>query len=364
MAVETTWGGARAARWMGRSRSCAGVTVTTTPSAPTAPSTPHHDVVLWTASRSTLMHPVGHAWLESTAREALSAPGVTLVTGDASSDDVAWQVAVSMPVPRVRFHLDGLVHKRDGTVGRWTAEPPPARDAGRAAWKARALARDRAMADYVARAVASGKARGRCVAAIDPWSATEGAAYTAVHAAKAGLPVERRWFRRTADGRTALKVWTARVTWMDIDRLDVTRSGARRASAAGGGTRDGRDGRDGGVVINGSVFAPSDAILWPAKRALQAADAMEASGDGIGAARLRAETWGRYAAEYRQEMRASYERHRVMWERVLASQRITLVCFCTRPEMCHRTELSDILGVLGAQVMGERGTACEGPSTA
>ena len=136
--------------------------MTTTPSAPTAPSTPHHDVVLWTASRSTLMHPVGHAWLESTAREALSAPGVTLVTGDASSDDVAWQVAVSMPVPRVRFHLDGLVHKRDGTVGRWTAEPPPARDAGRAAaWGARleVLTPPVSPSQWIADAAARGEVR-------------------------------------------------------------------------------------------------------------------------------------------------------------------------------------------------------------
>jgi uncharacterized protein YeaO (DUF488 family) len=116
-----------------------------------------------------------------------------------------------------------------------------------------------------------------------------------------------------------LIVRTARISSTRPDRLDVTRKG-----------------RD----PLGIVFAPSDALLWPyiAKR--------KATG-------LTAADWMEYSKRYREEMRASYQRHRDGWNTLLACDTVTLVCFCTDSNQCHRRLLAEILATLGASDAGE-----------
>jgi hypothetical protein len=302
-------------------------------------------IVLWTASRSTLEKPGGAAWLESLARKWLPAPETqpdaphpTLVTGDASSDDVAWGIACELDLPRARYRKDGAVEGPDGFVRWWlpgAPRPLPSR-ADRAGWKERLLARDAWMVHDVARAIRERGAEAVCVAAIDPDSPTQGTAFTAARAERARLTVARVPFEGVG---VRLRVATARVSYGGEDRLDITRSTA---------------------TAEGLPFAPSDAILWPAKRELKAADAVERSGDRAAAEAMRAATWAWYEPRYRAEMRAGYGKrtkpgpHRAAWERLLARERVTLVCYCTNPSRCHRTLLSGMLVALGAEPEGER----------
>lgn len=115
-------------------------------------------------------------------------------------------------------------------------------------------------------------------------------------------------------------VYTARISYAGTERLDITRKSA---------------GPD------GLPFAPSWRILGP-MLALRRA--------GVPAAWA----WRRYVEEYTAEMRASYREQRAAWDRLLARDEVTLVCYCTDAAHCHRTLLAEILGKLGAQVQGER----------
>jgi hypothetical protein len=119
-----------------------------------------------------------------------------------------------------------------------------------------------------------------------------------------------------------LIVYTARVTYVGIDRLDVTRKTARP---------------------DGLPFAPSWKILGPMLRSRKREN-------GPAGALL----WPEYVEDYTAEMRASYREHRAAWDRLLSCAEVTLLCYCNDPAHCHRTLLAGILGKLGADVRGER----------
>lgn len=150
-------------------------------------------------------------------------------------------------------------------------------------------------------------------------------------------------------------VHTARISYRGEDRLDVTRKSGRE----------------------GLVFAPSWALLGPvlrARRALELKRVEECElvesierGDGGDAGLLTvsfelsvaecewSEAWTRYVEGYLEEMRASYRASRAAWDALLARPVVTLCCYCTDPEHCHRTLLArDILPKLGATYGGER----------
>ena len=117
----------------------------------------------------------------------------------------------------------------------------------------------------------------------------------------------------------SLLVYTARI---GAAGLDITRK-----SASG----------------TGLLFAPSWSILTPAIEARHSGDpAREAA------------AWEAYIPAYLAEMRASYRAHRPAWQALFARGKVTLLCYCTDPERCHRTLLArDILPKLGAVYMGE-----------
>jgi len=133
-------------------------------------------------------------------------------------------------------------------------------------------------------------------------------------------------------------VFTARVSYGGADRFDVTR-------------------KSGGPA--GAPFAPSWAILNRARNGLKAAaemaghagsetDARAAQTQGLG-------VWWRYVGEFLDEMRASFRADRTPWDALLARGEVTLCCFCTDPERCHRTILAAlILPKMGAVYCGER----------
>ncbi len=115
-------------------------------------------------------------------------------------------------------------------------------------------------------------------------------------------------------------IHTARVSYRGDDRLDVTRKSAGP---------------------EGLPFAPSWSILSPML-------ALRKTGGELAAA------WPKYVADYTAEMRRCYREQRPAWDAVLARTEVTLVCYCTFPEHCHRTVLAEILAKLGAANHGER----------
>lgn len=152
-----------------------------------------------------------------------------------------------------------------------------------------------------------------------------------------------------------LHVYTARMGYRGADHFDVTR-------------------KSGGAA--GAPFAPSWEILKPALDArhttvamreaaaggrakgialgdamlVQSADAMVHAADILDRA-----CWVLYAGAFLGEMRESYRRQRGAWKALLAREVVTLSCYCTDPEACHRTLLGrEILPRLGAVYEGER----------
>lgn len=117
-----------------------------------------------------------------------------------------------------------------------------------------------------------------------------------------------------------LQVFTARIDYRDRDTFNVT------ASSGGAG--------------RGAPFAPSWGLLRPFLE--QRAEAGLSDDD-----------WRRYSAAYTREMRVSYRTNRAAWERLLARERVVLVCYCVDPERCHRRLLAQILARLGAEDGGE-----------
>lgn len=127
-----------------------------------------------------------------------------------------------------------------------------------------------------------------------------------------------------------LHVLTARLGLRDPDYLDVSLQGNLRRGEAGEEPHRGI----------GLFFAPSPALLYPylsKRRSGQLTDA----------------DWAAYSKGYRLEMRTSYRRHHLAWDRLLSWERVVLLCFCTDPERCHRRLLAGILVQLGAIDCGE-----------
>jgi hypothetical protein len=125
----------------------------------------------------------------------------------------------------------------------------------------------------------------------------------------------------SALGHLPLLVYTSRITYRGQDRLDITRKSAGP---------------------EGLPFAPSWGILSPVLK-------LRRAGQTFGS-----DFWDGYCSAYRDEMRASYRSHRGAWDALLARDEVTLCCYCTDPERCHRTLLAGYLSRLGATVVGER----------
>lgn len=129
-----------------------------------------------------------------------------------------------------------------------------------------------------------------------------------------------------------LRVSTARVSYCGADRFDVTRGSGRG---------------------DGLAFAPSTTILAPALAARKLAEACLRKGAPRQAASIEDAAWAVYAPLYVAEMRAGYGKrdapgpHREAWDRLLARERVVLVCFCDVEKWrghCHRVLLArDIL---------------------
>lgn len=126
-----------------------------------------------------------------------------------------------------------------------------------------------------------------------------------------------------------LRVSTARIgTKGLIDGFDITRKSAKG---------------------DGLAFAPSWEILRPALDARKQAEAMRCDGAYIEANAVLDRAWREYRPKYIEEMRVSIRRDRGPWDRLLARSHVSLLCYCTNPEQCHRTILArDILPTLGA----------------
>ncbi len=122
-----------------------------------------------------------------------------------------------------------------------------------------------------------------------------------------------------------LRVFTARVNYRGSDAFDVTRGGAMRAASKG-------------LPFLGEPFAPSRKILT---RALD----QQKTGE---------EDWAEYEQLYLGELRATYRTNRGAFELLLKRNVVTLLCYCTDAERCHRTVLAKVLVKLGAIYGGER----------
>ena len=139
-------------------------------------------------------------------------------------------------------------------------------------------------------------------------------------------------------------VWTARVDYQGPDRFDVTRKTGQE----------------------GLFLAPTWEAIRPvldarrkAEEALRGAHrdgAIGAYHRAVAAETLEA-AWSAYHPAFVALMRASWQEHRVAWLRLLARESVTLVCYCTEVERCHRTILArELLPKVGATYQGERGT--------
>lgn len=134
-----------------------------------------------------------------------------------------------------------------------------------------------------------------------------------------------------------LRVFTARIGTPGLtDALDVTRKSAKG---------------------DGLAFAPSWAILRPALDGMRRAQGViicagAAHEEHSGRVDL-ARVWWSYVAAYSAEMRESYRRDRGPWDRLLARERVVLLCYCADPDYCHRT-------LLGAMILPRMGATYEG----
>lgn len=125
---------------------------------------------------------------------------------------------------------------------------------------------------------------------------------------------------------TRCVILTGRYSYRGSDRLDITRQGCDRLRAAG-------------KPCPGEVLAPSHAILWPAKRALEKATTDEAR-DLIFAA---------YRASYISELRARYRLREAEFRSLLEAPYQTLVCFCVDERRCHRVPAAEVLAKIGGR---------------
>ncbi len=134
-----------------------------------------------------------------------------------------------------------------------------------------------------------------------------------------------------------LIVATANInTYAGADRFDITR-----------GTGKG----------DGLLFAPSAEILAPAISARRQAEPLLRRGNERQALAIEHAAWRTYEPLYIEEMRASCREHRDAWDRLLAREKVTLVCFCDLTKWpadhCHRVVLARLLTKFGATYAGE-----------
>lgn len=115
-------------------------------------------------------------------------------------------------------------------------------------------------------------------------------------------------------------IYTSRITYDGIDRLDVSRSGNDPI---------------------GRVFAPS----WPLLR-----PHLERRRHRV----ISIDDWDSYVDSYIEEMRKSYRSNKTIWDTVAARDRVTFCCFCKSARHCHRTVLARLLERIGATYRGER----------
>lgn len=120
----------------------------------------------------------------------------------------------------------------------------------------------------------------------------------------------------------AVVVYTARVTYTGTDGVDITRKGATGHAVA---------------------FAPSWRIVTPILSLRRAGRLLEAE-----------RAWPGYVEAYTAEMRNSYRGNWPAWAWLLERPEVTLLCYCSDPQRCHRTVLAWILGKMCADVRGER----------
>ena len=134
-----------------------------------------------------------------------------------------------------------------------------------------------------------------------------------------------------------LHVRTARIGAKGLtDALDITRK-----SATG----------------DGLAFAPSGALLWPTVAEMKRADELRLKAETLavqheGTVAL-ARCWWGYVASYAAEMKANRQRDPEPWGRLLSRESVTLLCYCTDPNRCHRT-------LLGAMLLPRMGAVYEG----
>lgn len=148
-------------------------------------------------------------------------------------------------------------------------------------------------------------------------------------------------------------IFTARISYAGPDRFDVTR-------------------KSGGP--EGSLFAPSWAILRPALDAREDADRIrkQAAQDlplfsALALARdvrknlttqaddIERRAWARYVPAFLAEMDASERQRPDAWQRLRARPRVVLVCYCSDVCRCHRSLLAHREEEHGAAWVGEIG---------
>ena len=131
-----------------------------------------------------------------------------------------------------------------------------------------------------------------------------------------------------------MNLWTSRINYSGLDRVDISRAGCDRARKAGGATP-------------GEFLAPSAALVFPTLAAMKAAPH----------ALARQAVWADYSAAYRLEMLASYKARRPEWDAFLQRERATIVCYCASDLhgvlRCHRLLAAGYLARLGATYCGE-----------
>ena len=110
-----------------------------------------------------------------------------------------------------------------------------------------------------------------------------------------------------------MELYTARISYKEPDRLDITVAG--RDSV-------------------GRMFAPSWKMVTGLKQGLLSEE--------------------QYRGMYRYLMETSKQDRPSAWTEVLNRDVVTLVCFCRVGEFCHRYLLAKYLEELGANYKGER----------
>ena len=155
--------------------------------------------------------------------------------------------------------------------------------------------------------------------------------------------------RERSGAATRLAVHTAPFRYRGADRLDITRKSA---------------GSD------GIAFAPTWEILRVVLDARRSGDAeaYEATRDWYArnyTAEMRVsygvvpgvDGWSSMSVEAQSDIQAAMQRgvqpNRAAWDALLARDSVTLVCYCPKPDRCHRALLARILEKLGAQFTGE-----------